>query len=91
MDQESDIDVMIPDQQRIIRQWAGFDINSATDADVLQSVIFGPRGETDAGQYTVQPWIKYYLGRWIAQEQITYEEFATALRYMYDVDKIPLN
>jgi len=88
MDQEADIDVMMPDSLRIIKQWAGYDNHSATDADVLYNVVFEPRGETDdTGQYDMQPWVKQNLGRWCAQEQITFEEFATALRYMYDSGK----
>jgi len=87
MDQEPDIGVMMPNPQKIIKQWAGYDNHSATDADVLYSVVFESRGETADKKYNVQPWIKQHLGQWYAQEQITFEEFATALRYMYDAGK----
>ncbi len=65
-----------------IRQWAGYDIQSATDEQLLETVV----GEGIAGENAVSipTWIKDDVAEWYVSGDITYEEFETVVKYMYD-------
>ncbi|MCJ8306363.1 MAG: hypothetical protein HRU07_04860 [Nitrosopumilus sp.] len=60
-------------QLSVLKQWGGYDVETASDADVLSK--FGIKGEQ------IPPYVKH-LVKWILDDQVNQEEFVNALQYL---------
>ncbi|MHA7734815.1 hypothetical protein, partial [Nitrosopumilus sp. S6] len=73
VDPEPVSDNFTVEQLSILKKWAGYDLNSASELDVLSE--FGVNGDK------IPSWVKQYVG-WILKEQVSYNEFTNALNYL---------
>jgi hypothetical protein len=68
------------EQDKILRQWAGYYTESATDEQLLEAVI----GEKpDSKTLKIPRWIKGDVAKWYVSGSITYDEFAVVIKYVY--------
>ncbi|MEO9309250.1 MAG: hypothetical protein ABI337_03040 [Nitrososphaera sp.] len=74
-------DTITPDQTITIKRWAGFDSESATDGDLLESLGIKTDGSKN---YAIPSWVKNSLGRWAAADKITPDDLARAIKYLYE-------
>ncbi len=70
------------EQDQTIRQWAGYDTQSATDAQLVETIV----GEKIAENQTVEipSWVRGDVAKWYVSGDITYGEFAAVINYLYD-------
>jgi len=60
-------------QLSVLKQWGGYDVETASDIDVLSK--FGIKGEK------IPPYVKQ-LVKWILKDEVSQEEFVNALQYL---------
>ena len=72
----------LTEQDQTIRQWAGYDTESATDGQLLEAVI--GKEATDGQTAQIPSWVKGDVAEWYVSGQITYGEFAAVINYLYD-------
>ena len=63
---------LIGEQLSVLKKWAGYDMESASDVDVLSK--FGIKGEK------IPPYVKH-LVKWILEDKISTEDLVNALQY----------
>ena len=70
------------DRRLVISMWAGYHVDSATDAQLFDA--FGLEYAV-----TLPDWFKSDLGSWVAQDRVSLQEFDAALQYLTEQQNYP--
>ena len=73
-------DISLEEKTSIISMWAGFARESASSAELLQSLNIV--SSDDATGVVLPQWTKSTLGKWVIDDVITIDEFERALQYL---------
>jgi hypothetical protein len=72
----------IAEQDQTIRQWAGYDTESATDEQLVETIV--GKEITDGQTVQIPNWLKDGIAEWYVSGNITYDEFAAVISYLYE-------